>query len=64
MPHRVMIATALALGLTGAAALVFPGDPPAERVATRAEMIASYPARAAIQVACTLTPAPRLPAEI
>ena len=41
MPLRLMLATALALGLGAAATLVWP-EAPAERVTPRAEMIAGH----------------------
>ncbi|MCC6718018.1 MAG: hypothetical protein IT555_09045 [Acetobacteraceae bacterium] len=65
MPIRLMFATALALTLGAAATLAWP-EAPAERVATRAEMIASHadgrvmPASAAI----CLPIAPRASADI
>ncbi len=51
MAHRVMTATALALCIA-AAALALQSEPPAERVATRAEMMATHSAKVALPVAC------------
>ncbi len=57
MAFRLMLASAAALAL-GATALLAQPEPPAERVATRAEFLAAHKPPQAIPVACT----PALPA--
>ena len=57
MAFRLMLASAAALAL-GATALLAQPEPPAERVATRAEFLAAHKPPQSIPVACT----PALPA--
>ena len=68
MALRLMLATAAALGLGAAAVLLLP-EPAAERVASRAEAIATRTAiglsHQAAALACgPVVPAARVPAEI
>lgn len=55
MAFRLMLASAAALAL-GATALLAQPEPPAERVASRAEFLAAHPQPRAVPVACTPTP--------
>ncbi len=62
MAFRLMLASAAALAL-GATALLAQPEPPAERVATRAEYLAAHPPQAGI-VSASCTPAlPAAPRE-
>lgn len=62
MAFRLMLASAATLAL-GAAALLAQPEPPAERVATRAEYLAVHPQPTPV-VSASCTPAPlRAPAE-
>lgn len=56
MAVRIMLASAFSLALAAGLLVLLP-EPAAERVATRAEMLAKSPLRTPIPVACAPLPA-------